>query len=512
MNSQTASQSVYKIRTAFVSLLTARNLLFHLPCSFVTNPGLEGVNLVPFLMNSISPRFMKKSILSLLIASAISAFGAPPNIVVIMADDLGWWDTHFQGNQDVDTPFLDRFVKEGMVFSQGYAAAAVCTPTRAAMMTGISPARLGITNHAPGHKEGMVPDGRVLAGAKKMTYLPLGYTTIAERLKNEAGYTTGFVGKWHLSHRKGQNESGKKWEPLLRPEFQGYDLNIGGCDRGGPPSFFAPYRIPALEDGEDGEYLPARMAKESINFLKEAEKGKKPFFLTFWNYSVHYPIEAPRELIEKYENRGVENPAYAAMIEGMDRSIGRVLMAIDHFGLGENTLFIFTSDNGSLFTNGPLRANKGHLYEGGIRVPWVIRWLGKVKPGSTSDVPIISTDVFPTLLEVAGLKPKAGVPQDGESLVPLITGKGGLKRKSLFFHYPNYAFHKRNRLAGAVVKGRHKLISFYDDDSIELYDLKADIGEKNNLAEEMPDLAKSMRAELDEWLKESKAKMPYQPK
>jgi len=452
---------------------------------------------------------MKKSILSLLIASAISSSAALPNIVVIMADDLGWWDARFQGNKDLETPYLDQFVKEGMIFPQGYAAAPVCTPTRAAMMTGLSPARLAITNHAPGHKEGMVPKGRALSGATKLTYLPLDAETIAERLKKEAGYATGFVGKWHLSHRKGNNESGEKWEPSLRPEFQGYDLNIGGCDRGGPPSFFAPYRIPALEDGEKGEYLPERMADECISFLRKNKE--KPFFLTFWNYSVHYPIEAPEDLIEKYKKRGVENPAYAGMIEGMDRSIGRVLKSLDDLGVADNTIVIFTSDNGSLFTNGPLRDNKGHIYEGGIRVPWVIRWPGKVKPGSRSETPIVTTDVFPTLLEVAGLKPKPGVPEDGESLIPLITGKSELKRKSLFFHYPNYAFHKRNRLAGAVVAGRHKLIRFYDDDSIELYDLEADLGEKNDLSKLKPDLARKMLKRLNNWLKESNAKMPYKP-
>lgn len=453
---------------------------------------------------------MKKSILTLLLASAVSAFGALPNIVVIMADDLGWWDTRFQGNDDLETPYLDQFVKEGMIFPQGYAAAAVCTPTRAAMMTGISPARLGITNHAPGHKEGMVPKDRVQAGARKLTYLPLNAETIAERLKTEAGYSTGFVGKWHLSHRPGNNEAGDRWEPLLRPEFQGYDLNIGGCDRGGPPSFFSPYRIPALESRKDGEYLPTRMADECIEFLKDNKDG--PFFLTFWNYSVHYPIEAPEELIQKYTGRKVGNPAYAAMIEGMDRSIGRVLKSLDDLGVADNTLVIFTSDNGSLFTNGPLRANKGHIYEGGIRVPWVVRWPGKIKAASRSGVPIITTDVFPTLLEAAGLKPKAGVPEDGVSLIPLLTGKSELKRESLFFHYPNYAFHKKNRLGGAIIKGNHKLIRFYDDDSIELYDLKADLGEENDLSKSEPERAQALLKELNDWLKESKARMPYQPK
>jgi arylsulfatase A-like enzyme len=430
-----------------------------------------------------------------------------PNIVLIMADDLGWFDTHFQGNEALDTPHLDQFVKEGMLFPHGYAAAPVCTPTRAAMMTGLSPARLAITNHAPGHKEGMVPEGRTQAGARKLTYLPLEAKTLAERLRDEAGYATGFVGKWHLSHRKGADEAGEKFEPQLRPEHQGYDLNIGGYDRGGPPTYFAPYKIPTLKEGKDGEYLPDRLAEECIHFIKDQKEG--PFFLTFWNYSVHYPIEAPEDLIEKYKNRPVENPAYAAMIEGMDRSIGRVLRSLEDLGLAENTLVIFTSDNGSLFGNGPLRANKGHLYEGGIRVPWAIRWPGKIKPGSRSEVPVISTDVFPTLLEVAGLKPVAETPEDGESLIPVLTGKGGLAREALYFHYPNYAFHKQNRLGGAIRKGNYKLIRFYDDDSVELYDVVADLGEKNNLAKSLPKVAQAMREEFDRWLQESGAEMPY---
>jgi len=449
---------------------------------------------------------MKATFFSWLLTTLMAAAGASPNIVLIMADDLGWFDTHFQGNGDLETPNLDQFVREGMIFPQGYAAASVCTPTRAAMMTGISPARLGITNHAPGHKDGMVPEGRQQAGAKNLTYLPLEATTIAERLKNEAGYATGFVGKWHLSHRPGKDGEGNKFEPQLRPEFQGYDLNIGGCDRGGPPSYFSPYGIPALESRQEGEYLPTRMADECLAFLEKNRKG--PFFLTLWNYSVHYPIEAPEDLIKKYRDRQVENPAYAAMIEGMDRSIGRVLKSLDELGVAKDTLVIFTSDNGSLFTNGPLRANKGHLYEGGIRVPWVIRWPGKIQPASRCEVPIITTDVFPTILEVAGLKPTPGVPQDGENILPLLTGEGELKRDSLFFHYPNYAFHKENRLGGAIRKGRYKLIRFYDDESVELYDLEADPGEKKDLAGTNPEKARELRAELDRWLQESGAQMP----
>lgn len=185
------------------------------------------------------------------------------------------------------------------------------------------------------------------------------------------------------------------------------------------------------------------------------------------------------------------------------------MQSLDDLGFAANTIVIFTSDNGSLFGNGPLRKNKGHLYEGGIRVPWAIRWPGKIKEGSSNETPIISTDVFPTLLEVAGLKPKEGTPLDGESLIPILTGDGELKRESLFFHYPNYAFHNRNRLGGALRKGDYKLIHFYDDDSMELYDVVKDQGEKVNLVEAQPELARKMKEELGRWLKESGAKMPY---
>lgn len=290
----------------------------------------------------------------------------PPNIVVILADDLGWMDLHCQGNPLLDTPQLDRLAKQGMRFTDAYAAAPVCTPTRAAMMTGKSPARLAITNHAPGHRPGFVPKGQDLAEAETLTYLPLGEVTIAERLKN-AGYATGFIGKWHLSHRKGADANGP-WEPQLRPEHQGFNLNIGGCDRGGPPSFFEPYGIPNIPPRRKGDYLPERLADECISFLRTNQA--KPFFLCWWDYSVHYPIQAPEQLIQKYRQRpGVKDPAYAAMIEGMDTAIGRVLQELDFLGLATNTLVLFTSDNGSLFGNEPLRANKGFLYEGGIRVP-----------------------------------------------------------------------------------------------------------------------------------------------
>ncbi len=427
-----------------------------------------------------------------------------PNIVLIMADDLGWMDLHCQGNELLDTPHLDRLASEGIRFTDGYAAAPVCTPTRAALMTGVSPARLHITNHAPGNPN-HIPKNSNLRGAEWTTHLGLQYKTLAEYLK-EAGYATGFIGKWHLSHTRAKDSVGPL-EPRLRPEFQGFDLNVGGCSYGGPPSYFEPYRIPNISPRKEGDYLPERLADECISFMDQERDG--PFFLCWWNYSVHYPIQAPEHLIEKYKKRqAAKRPDYLAMIEGMDTAIGRVLRHLDSMGERSNTLVVFTSDNGSLFENTPLRSNKGYLYEGGIRVPWMIRWPGKIKPNTISDTPVITTDLFPTLLEASGISlPGKGI-GDGVSLVSMLKGKSKLPRQNLFFHYPNYAFHKNNRLGSAIRNGDYKLIQYYDDDSVELYNLKEDMEEKNNLANKLQSKANKLQTTLQSWLKQTNARMP----
>ena len=428
-----------------------------------------------------------------------------PNVIVIMADDLGWMDLHCQGNKQLDTPHLDRLASQGMRFTDAYAAAPVCSPTRAAMMTGQSPARVGLTNHAPGHADRFRPENAEVAEADWIRHLTLDHVTIAERLK-QAGYATGFVGKWHLSHRSGSDAEGP-FEPRLRPEHQGYDVNVGGCSRGGPPSYFEPYRIPNIAPRREGEYLANRLADESIAFVEA--NSDRTFFLTWWNYSVHYPMAAPEDLIKKYRNRpGVDRPVYAAMIEAMDAAIGKLLAALDDAGLSDNTLLIFKSDNGSLYSNTPLRANKGFLYEGGIRVPWIVRWPGVVKEGTVCDTPVISMDTFPTILEATGLTADPDTPLDGESLMPLLKQTGELERRAIYFHYPNYAFHKQNRLGSAIRQGDYKLITRYDDESIELYNLADDIGEQQNLAESAPSIALTMKKKLDAWLTASGAKMP----
>lgn len=431
-----------------------------------------------------------------------------PNIVVIMADDLGGRDLHCYGNERLDTPALDQLATEGMRFTDAYAAAPVCSPTRAAMMTGQTPGRLRLTNHAPGNKAGFSLKGSDLHEPETVRNLALSYVTIAERL-SEAGYATAHIGKWHLSFVPRNKKEGIL-EPDLRPEKQGFDINIGGCFRGGPPSYFAPYRIPALEEKKEGEYLPERLADEAISFVRK--NGGKPFFLSWWPYSVHYPMQAREALIAKYRKRkgpGIRNPTYAAMIEGMDTEIGRFLKALDEAGLRENTLVIFKSDNGGYNgDNRPLRGFKGTLYEGGIRIPWIVRWPGRIEPGATCDTPVISMDCYPTLLEVAGLKPTPDHAVDGESLLPLFEQSGRLERDAIFFHYPNYAFHKKNRLGGVIREGEYKLIKRYRDGELELYHLNSDIGEKRNLAAQSPELAASMERKLEAWLRETGARMP----
>ncbi|MEL7498338.1 MAG: sulfatase [Planctomycetota bacterium] len=437
-----------------------------------------------------------------------------PNIVLIMADDLGWKDLHCYGNKRLDTPNIDRLARQGMLFTDAYSASPVCTPTRAALMTGESPARLNITNHAGGHPPNFRKPGTDLITPTWLRHLPLERVTLAEQLR-QAGYATGFVGKWHLSHPP-RNKEGKPLgptEPELRAEHQGFDINIGGCRFGGPPSYFSPYKIPNLEGKSDGEYLPDRCADECIEFIRSGQTaGDRPFFLCWWNYSVHYPFQAPEELVEKYNARkgqGIENPTYAAMIEGMDTAIGKLLSFLDDQGLSEETLVVFTSDNGPFDANvKPLRAEKGYLYEGGIRVPMIIRWPGKVQAATKSAVPVITMDLHATILDVANLKADPTNTPDGTSLLPMVQGESALERESIYFHYPNYAFHKKNRMGSAIRSGPFKLIKFYDDDTVELYNLKTDIGETQNLVGKKTKTADLMLSELNDWLKKTNASIP----
>ncbi len=432
----------------------------------------------------------------------------PPNVLLIMVDDMGWMDLRCQGNDRLQTPFIDKLAQQGMRFTDAYAAAPVCSPTRAAVMTGKSPARLQITNHIPDQKR-FIPDNAKLLPAPMLNYLPVEEVTVAERLK-EAGYATGFFGKWHLAGRAGKQGKG---DVQYYPEKQGFDSNLGGTAMGGPYSFFDPYNLHNMADRKEGEYMPDRFASEVIDFMKQ--NREKPFFACLWNYTVHWPMQAPADLIRQYEQRkdlGRLDPRYAAMIQALDAATGRILQSLDEMKLSDNTLVIFTSDNGAfggVADNRPLRAAKGFLYEGGIRVPLIVRWPGVVKPGQLCHEPVISMDFFPTILAAANRLTQADKKLDGASLLPLLSGDTAKwSRKSIYFHYPNYAFHRDNRLGSAIRQGDFKLIENFDDGSVELYNLKKDISERKNLAAAMPDRAAAMQKELAAWRRTSGAAMP----
>ena len=435
------------------------------------------------------------------------ARGQKPNFVFVLIDDLGWADVGCFGSRFYETPNIDLLAAQGMKFTSGYAACPVCSPTRASIMTGKYPARLHLTDFLKGRR---TRKGSPVLPAPYRDELPLEEVTIAEALKS-AGYTTCHIGKWHLGG-----------EPYF-PEHQGFDINIGGCHSGAPRSFFWPKwgDNPPVVGRREGEYLPDRLAEEAAHFI-EVNKDK-PFFLYLSHYAVHIPMEAKEEMIAKYRAKpkprgGQDNPIYAAMVESIDQSVGRVVKTLERLRIDDRTVVLFMSDNGGLSvregkntpatTNAPLRCGKGYLYEGGIREPWIVKWPGVVKPGSTCDVPVISVDFFPTLLEIAAVKGvKTNGPIDGESIVPLLKQTGGLKRDAIYWHYPHFS-NQGGRPGGAIRQGDFKLIERYEDGTLELYNLERDISETNNLAYSMPDKTAELRKRLHEWRKSVDATMP----
>jgi arylsulfatase A len=435
-----------------------------------------------------------------------------PNVLLVLVDDLGWSDLACFGNPAVDTPRIDAFCKQSMKFTDAYAAAPVCSPTRASIMTGWAPARVRITNHTPDQKR-FWPDNPKLLPAVCLDALPLKHTTLAEVLKG-AGYRTAFMGKWHLAPQKGDMEA-------FYPDKQGFDINLGGNGSGGPGrSFFAPYKFPNLVSKTKDEYLPYRIGEEAVDYITKhkASGTDKPFFLALWHYTVHWPMDSPADLLAKYKKkgvqRGIKDPRYAGMTEALDQIFGRVMDSLEKTGQADNTLVIFTSDNGALISVAdcrPLRKGKGYLYEAGIRVPTMIRWPGKIKAGTVNATPIISTDYFATILDAANVSLPKGYPGDGVSLVPILRGTGKLKRDAIHFHYPNYAWHRSNRLGGAIRAGDYKLIERFDDGSVELFDLKNDMSETIDLAAKMPKRAAELKARLGAWRKHVDAAMPTKP-
>ncbi len=427
-----------------------------------------------------------------------------PNVIVILADDLGWADLGCYGSKFHKTPHLDRMAKEGLRFTRFYASCPVCSPTRAALMTGKYPARLGITDWLPGRPDN---PNQPLARPKLVNALPMEEMTIAERFK-AAGYATGHIGKWHLG---GEG---------FGPEKQGFDVNIAGDHTGTPRSYFAPFRnklgaMPGLEKAKEGEYLTDRLADEAVRFI-DANKAK-PFFLYLPHYGVHTPMRGKPDLVKKYP-AGVAlgkqaNGIYAAMLESLDEAVGKVLQKLRDEKLDKDTYVVFTSDNGGLATqegtntpatfNGPLREGKGHLYEGGIRVPLIVWRPDTVVSGGTGALGA-THDLVPTLLEACGIACKDKL--DGVSFLPAFAGKN-VPDHDLYWHYPHYA-NQGSRPAGAVREGSYKLIEFYGDGRRELFDVDKDAGESRNLAAKEPARVKAMAAKLDAWRKEVGALMP----
>ncbi len=447
-----------------------------------------------------------------------------PNIVFLLIDDLGWRDLGCYGSTFYETPILDALARQGALFTNAYAACPVCSPTRASIMSGKYPASVGVTQYIGGHGVGKLLDVPYFA------WLPTHEFSLARALR-EGDYQTWHIGKWHLGTRR-------TW-----PDQHGFDVNIGGCEWGHSKRYFSPYHCPTLSDGPDGEYLTDRLTDEAIQLIENA--GDRPFFLNFWHYAVHIPIQSPPDLVEKYRKKATEHgldqinpfdegertpvwhnraarvlrrtvqsdPAYAAMMENLDRNIGRLLDALDSAGKAENTIVVFTSDNGGLSTaegsptsNLPLRNGKGWMEEGGIRAPLIIRWPGTIEPGTTIDEPVTSPDFYPTLLAAAGLPARPEQATDGVDFSPLLRGEP-FERGPIFWHYPHYSNQGGTPTAG-VRDGDWKLIHFFEDDHAELFHITTDLGEEHDLAVERSEVVGELRAKLFEWFKQVDARIP----
>ncbi len=463
---------------------------------------------------------MRKSFQLILLAviagiTSLAAADERPNFLFILVDDLGWADIGANGSTFYETPNIDGLATRGMRFTDGYVASPMCSPTRASIMSGKHPARLHMTNWIGAPQPESYKWNTILRSAPYSEAMPLKEVTVAETLQG-AGYETVIFGKWHL----GKDE--KYW-----PENQGFETNIGACAWGAPiggDMYFSPYGNPRLEDGPDGEHLPDRLAKETIKFLEKDHD--RPFFAYLSFYSVHSPWIARPDLKEKYEKKDKpadewreerfidfktkqNDPVFAAMIESMDLAVGDVLEALKSTGLDKNTVVFFLSDNGGpseVTSNAPLRAGKCFLYEGGIRVPLIVSWPDQIEAGSVSEVPVTSTDFYPTILELAGIPLVPEQHLDGTSFAELLNGGISSGREALYWHYPHYEGGWEP--SSAIRSGDWKLIEFYEESRIELYYLKNDVGEHRNIADKVPGRVKSLRQKLHKWRDEVGANRP----
>ncbi len=479
------------------------------------------------------------TLVAALLASASLSAAERMNVVFILIDDLGWSDVEPTNPASFyQTPELKKLAKSGVTFTNAYAACPVCSPTRSAVLTGQYPARTRNTDYfgAAGQKFGQslpagakVEDARLqkrpLVPAPYLGQLAAAHKTLAEAFKDE-GYRTFFAGKWHLG--------GEKHQSL--PTDHGFDINKGGFERGGPyggKKYFSPYGNPKLKDGPEGEHLPDRLATETVNFIKES--GDKPFLAYLSFYSVHTPLIGRPDLVKKYQDLkksytkqeiwGFDHPrkvrqiqehaVYAAMVEAMDQAVGKVLQGLEESGVADNTVVIVTSDNGGLSTSEgwptsclPLRGGKGWLYEGGIRVPLIVRWPGNGKAGVTSEYQVTSTDYFPTLLSMTGLKPLPAQHVDGLDFSSAVKNPAlDQQRPAIFWHYPHWG--NQGGIPGSVVRlGDWKYIEYYWGKEPELFNLRTDIGERKNLAKDHPQELERLQAQLEKFRMETQAIAP----
>lgn len=450
----------------------------------------------------------------------------PPNVLFILADDLGWMDTSVYGSKYYKTPHLERLASSGRLFTNAYSANPLCSPTRASIMTGLDPARIGMT--AP---TGHVPEVRLKAeiGAKaapssrilpvnSVTRLDTSYYTLAEAL-HDAGYATGHFGKWHLGP--------EPYDPL----HQGFDVDIPHWFGAGPAgSYVAPWKFPpklGFQPRTPGEHIEDRMGDEAVAFMEKQVKAGKPFFINYWQFSVHAPHDTKADVRAKYEKTADPSdpqhcPTYAAMVEILDANVGKMLDALDRLGVADNTIVVFSSDNGGvtyeevdgapITSNLPLRGNKATIYEGGVRVPCIVRWPGVTAPGSKSSSVVQSTDWYPTLMEMLDVSNTGKVAFDGRSIVPELKGEETPDRP-IFIHFPHDPPKANGEAATSVRLGDDKLIRFYfggedGKDRYELYDLSKDIGEKNNLASALPDKVRELDALITDYLQRTGAVVP----
>ncbi len=447
-----------------------------------------------------------------------------PNFVVVLVDDLGYTDVGCYGSTFYETPNIDRLAANGIRFTNGYAACPVCSPSRAAFMTGKYPARIGTTDYfgaSQPDKLKKLHEGKPLLPARYQPYLDLEEVTIAETLR-ENGYKTFIAGKWHLG-------KGEKY----KPQNQGFDINIGANSSGHPKTYFSPYANEDLKDGPPGEYLTDRLTSETVSFIEQ--NRNQPFFVYLPFYAVHTPLQPRPDLLEKYEAKrlalGLSDeftsegqtsvrmnqslPTYAAMVEAVDLGVGRIVESLERLDLDNNTVVIFTSDNGGLSTkqgwptsNRPLRAGKGWLYEGGVRVPLIVKWPTRIKPGAINHSVVTGTDFYPTILQMAGLPLMPEQHIDGKSMAVLLNDGAEVNSpRDIFWHYPHYG--DQGGMPGSSIRsGDWKLIKWYEGNRLELFNLKVDPEEQKDLALKQPDKVKKLSAKLTSWLESMDAKYP----